>query len=82
LLDTAVLQRDLAMERRRDAEDDCALDLGADGVGICDGAAVDRADDAADANRSVHFDLGDVRHVGPETAIATLKPLAHTLKER
>jgi hypothetical protein len=42
LLDTAV--RDLAMERRRDAEDDRALDLGTDGGGIDDGAANDAPD--------------------------------------
>ena len=68
LLDTAVLQRDLAIERRRDAEDDRALDLRLDGVGIDDGAAIDRADDAPDANRSVlrHFDLGDLRQIGRE----------------
>ena len=53
LLDTAVLQRDLTIECRRDAEDDGALDLRLDGIGIDDGAAIDRADDAPDANRSV-----------------------------
>src|SRR5262249_26801297 len=44
LLDAAVLQRDLAVERRRDAEDDRALNLRADRVWIDDGSAIDRAD--------------------------------------
>src|SRR5262245_43534243 len=68
LLDTAVFQRDLAVERRRDAEDDPALDLRLHGIGIDHSAAIDRADDAPDANRSVlrHFDFGNVRHVGGE----------------
>ena len=59
---------DLAIERRRDAEDDRALDLRPDGIGIDDGAAIDRADDAPDANRSVlrHFDFGNLRHIGRE----------------
>jgi hypothetical protein len=39
LLDTAVLDCDLAIERRRDAEDNRALDLRPDGIGINDGAA-------------------------------------------
>ena len=66
LLDTAVLQRDLAIERGRDAEDDRALDLRLDGVGIDDGAAIDRADDAPDTNGAIlrHLDLGNLRHVG------------------
>ena len=41
LLDTAVLQRDLAMERSRDAEDDGALYLRPDRIGIDDGTAID-----------------------------------------
>jgi hypothetical protein len=49
LLDTPVLDGDLAVERRRDAEDDHTFDLRPDGVGIDDGAAIDRADDPADA---------------------------------
>ena len=53
LLDTSVLERNLAMERRRDAEDDRALDLRPDGIGIDDSAAIDHADDAPDTNRSV-----------------------------
>src|SRR5215211_951021 len=59
LLDAAVFQRDLPVERRRDAEVDRALDLRLDGIGIDDGAAIDRADDALHSNRSVlrHLDL-------------------------
>ena len=60
LLDTAVLQRDLTIECRRDVEDDGALDLRVDGIGIDHGATIDRADDAPDANRSV------TRHVASE----------------
>ncbi len=62
LLDTAVLQCDLAIERRRDAEDDRALNLRPDGIGVDDGAAIDCADDPADANRAIlrHFDLGNL----------------------
>src|SRR6202035_3382366 len=68
LLDPAVLQRDLAMERRRDAEVDRALDLRLDGIGIDHSAAIDRADDAPDANRLVlrPFDFGNLRHIGRE----------------
>jgi hypothetical protein len=44
LLDTAVLDCDLAIERRRDAEDNRALDLRPDGIGVDDGAAIDCAD--------------------------------------
>jgi hypothetical protein len=44
---------DLAIERRRDAEDDRALDLRPDGIGIDDGAAIDRAHDPTDANRAI-----------------------------
>src|SRR5947207_2589200 len=66
LFDTAVLQRDLAMKRRRDAKDDRALDLCLDSVGIDDNAAIDRTDDAPDTNPPVfrHFDFGNQRHVG------------------
>src|SRR5215471_9616060 len=68
LLDAAVLQGDLAMERRRDAENDRALDLRLDGVGIDDGTAINCADDAPYPHRSVlrHLNLGDVSHIGRE----------------
>src|SRR6266446_2374901 len=66
LLDAPILEGDLAIERRRDAEHDRALDLRLDGVGIDRNAAIDRADDPVDANRSVprHLDFGNLRHVG------------------
>src|SRR5439155_11303852 len=68
LLDTAVFEGDLAVERRGDAEDDRALDLRADGIGIDDGAAIDRASDAPDTNRAIlrHFKFGNLRHIGRE----------------
>src|SRR2546428_2647529 len=68
LLDTTALQRDLSMERRRNAEDDRALDLRSDGIGIDDRAAIDRADDAPDTNRSIprHLDFSNLRQIGRE----------------
>src|SRR5580704_19300935 len=68
LLHTAVLERDLTIERRSDAEDDRALNLRLDCVGIDDGAAIDRADDPADTNRAIlrYFNFGNLRHMGPE----------------
>ena len=42
LLDTADLERDLTMERGRDAEDDRALNLGLNGIRVDDGAAIRR----------------------------------------
>src|SRR5271169_7204782 len=68
LLNAAVLQRDLAIERCRHAEHDRALDLSPDGIGIDDSATIDRADDAPDTNRAIlrHFDFGNLRHIGPE----------------
>ena len=68
LLDTAVLERDLAIERGRDAEDHRALDLRPDGVGIDHGAAVDRTNDPPDTSRPVarYFDFRNQRQIGPE----------------
>src|SRR2546426_12063852 len=68
LLDTTALQRDLSTQRRREAEDDPALDLRLDGIGIDDRAAIDRADDAPHSNRAVlrHLDFGNLRHIGGE----------------
>ena len=54
LLDTPVLERDLAMERRRDAENDRALELGADGVRIDGGAAVSSGLVIAPISLSLH----------------------------
>src|SRR3981189_693752 len=68
LLDTAIFESDLAIERRREPEHDRALDLRPDGIWIDDSAAINRADDASDTNLSVprHLDLSDLRHIGSE----------------
>lgn len=84
LLDASVLEGDLAIERRRDAEHDCALDLRLDGVGIDHGAAVHRADDAPHANRALfrHFDLGNLRQIAAEDELqrdATADPVGQRL---
>ena len=65
LLDTAVLQSDLAVKRRCYAEDDRTLNLRLYRVGIDHSAAIDSADDAPDADRSVlrYFDFGYLRHI-------------------
>jgi hypothetical protein len=65
LLDAAVLERDLAVKRRSDSENDPALNLRSDDIGIDDSAAINRADDTPDTNRAVlrDFDFGDMRHV-------------------
>src|SRR6516162_7200428 len=66
LLDSSVLQGDLAIKCRSDAKNDRALDLGSDGVGIDGDAAIDGADDPVNANFSVlrHLDFGNLCHVG------------------
>src|SRR5712675_3225051 len=68
LLDTAILETDLAIERRREPEHDRALDLRPDGIWIDDSAAIDCADNASDTNLSIprHLDLSDLRHIGSE----------------
>ena len=68
LLDAPILEGDLAIERRRNAEHDRALDLRLDRVGVDDSAAIDRADHAPHAHGTVlrHFDFGNLRHVGRE----------------
>src|SRR5262249_48680825 len=68
LLDTAVLQRDLAIEGGGGAEDNSALDLRLHRVGVDDGAAIHRTDHTANANSALvrHFDLGNVRLVAAE----------------
>ena len=47
-------------------KNDRALYLRPDGIGIDDGAAIDRADDAPDTNRSVprQLDFGNLRYRG------------------
>src|SRR6185312_3498395 len=68
LLNTAVFEGDVAIERGRDAEHDPALDLRPDGIRIDDGTTIDRAGDAAHTNRTVprHFDFSNLRHVSLE----------------
>ena len=59
LLDAPVLEVDLAIVCRRNAEHDRALDLSLDGIGIDRNDAINRADGPVDANRSVprHLDF-------------------------
>ena len=57
LLDTADLERDCAVERGGDPEDDRALDLRLDDIGIDHNTAIDRADDAPDTNRAILRDF-------------------------
>ena len=66
LLDAAALQRDLAPQRGADAEDDAALDLRHDRVGVDDLAAIDGANHAPDLDLALlrHLDLGDLGKVG------------------
>src|SRR6266536_1318208 len=47
-----ILERDLAVKRGRGTEDDSALDLRLNRVGIDDGAAIYRADHASNASRA------------------------------
>jgi hypothetical protein len=63
-----VFEGDFAIKPRRNAEDDRALDLRLDGIGIDDGAAIDRADDSADSNRAIprHFNFRNLCHIGRE----------------
>src|SRR4029077_10924501 len=57
LFDTPVLQRDSAEKSGRDPEDHCTLNLRLHVVRIHDRAAVDRADDAPDADSAILRDL-------------------------
>ena len=68
LLDTPILDRDLAIECGRGAEDDSALDLRFYRVGIDDCPAIDRAHDTANADRAFIRDLnlGDMRQIAAE----------------
>jgi hypothetical protein len=65
LLNTAVFEGDVAIERR-DAEDDPSLDLRANSIGIDDGSAIDRPHDAPNTNRAIlrSFNFGNLRHIG------------------
>src|SRR5262249_25950665 len=71
LLDTPVLQCNLAIKRRCDSEDDGALNLGANCVRIDDDAAIDCTDNTPDTTRPLvrplHF--GNLCHVGAEDVL-------------
>src|SRR5262249_43550466 len=69
LFDTAVLDRDLAVKGGRQAEDDAALHLRTNRVGIDLDAAGDRAPNAGGIHRAilVDADLHDLRHKAAET---------------
>jgi hypothetical protein len=71
------------MERRCYAEDDRALYLCADCVGIDDGAAIDRADDAPDTSRTLlrYFDFGYMRHIAREDKLES-EPAPSSLGQR
>ena len=72
LLHPAFRDRDLVIERGRESEDEAALDLRLDAVGIDDGAAIDRRRHAADRDLAVVVDLrlDDRRDIGAEHALA------------
>ncbi len=65
LLHAALVDRDLAIERRSQPEEETALQLRDDGVGIDGDAGVDRAGDAMHADLAVAIDL-DVGDGGDE----------------
>src|SRR6516164_879779 len=69
LFDAAVLERDFAVKGGRQAEDDAALHLRTNGVGIDLDSAVDRAPDAGGVHRAVPVDadLHDLRDKAVET---------------
>ena len=71
LLDHAVLQRDLAVQRRRQPEADAAFHLRANVVGVDRDAAIDGAHDAIDAELVVLVDrhLRDLRDHGAERLV-------------
>ena len=54
-----------------DAKDDRTLDLRTNRIGIDNGTAIDRADDTANANRSVlrHLDFSNLCHIGPKDVL-------------
>src|SRR5262245_27139336 len=81
LLDTAVLDRDLAMQRGGQAEDDAALHLRADGVGVDLDAAIDRAPHMGRVDGTVLVDA-DLDHLRDEAAEAGAKRDASPLPGR
>ena len=65
LLHLAANERDVAPERRRQSEENAALDLLIDDVRVHHLSAVDDAGDAVNGELAVcHGDFGDLRHVG------------------
>jgi len=68
LLDTAVLDCDLTIERRRDAEDDRALDLRPDGVGLMTvpQSTAQTTRRTRTVPSSATSTSADLRHIGPE----------------
>src|SRR5712692_3582633 len=78
LLDPPILERDLAPQRRADAEIDAALDLCLHDVGVDHGAAVDRADDSVYAHLACvrHLDFGDLRQIAAPLAVEQRHPAA------
>ena len=71
LLNAAVLDRDLAVKRGGQAENDAALHLGGDRVGIDHLAAIDRTDDAIDLDLAVlrDRDLSDLSDIAAKTLV-------------
>ncbi|MCY1182731.1 hypothetical protein D9M73_233050 [compost metagenome] len=68
MLDTAVLEGDVAEQRRRQAEKGAALHLRHHRVRIDGNAAVHHASDLVHLHRTagIHADLGHLRRVGAE----------------
>src|SRR3974390_3253704 len=84
LFDPTIFECDLAIERRRRAEDDAALNLRPYSIGVDHSAAVHRAYDAPHTYRAVlrNLNFGNVRHIGSEHELqgdATANPLGQWL---
>src|SRR5262249_45353803 len=71
LLDSPILESDLAKERGTKAVDDCALHLRLDGVGIDRDATIHRECDtlAGDLTDLGDFTFGHLLHEGPENGL-------------
>src|SRR5262249_24382754 len=81
LLDSAVLERDLAVKRGRQTEDDPALHLRANGVGIDLDSAVDGAPDGSRVDGAILVDAC-LDHLGDEAAEADAERNAAALAGR